>query len=76
MPINNSRLVTYSSAYTIVPTYECFNRCSYCNFRSEPGKSPWMSLSDAESILKRLQSEKICEILILSGEVQDRKSVV
>ncbi|MEH2275645.1 MAG: 7,8-didemethyl-8-hydroxy-5-deazariboflavin synthase subunit CofG [Nostoc sp.] len=69
MPINNSRLVTYSPAYTIVPTYECFNRCSYCNFRSEPGKSPWMSLSDAESILKPLKSEKVCEILILSGEV-------
>ncbi|MBG1244358.1 7,8-didemethyl-8-hydroxy-5-deazariboflavin synthase subunit CofG [Nostoc sp. NZL] len=69
MPINNSRLVTYSPAYTIVPTYECFNRCSYCNFRSEPGKSAWMSISDAESILKSLQSEKVCEILILSGEV-------
>ena len=69
MPINNSRLVTYSPAYTIVPTYECFNRCSYCNFRSEPGKSPWISLSDARSILKPLQSEKVCEILILSGEV-------
>ncbi|MEH2366654.1 7,8-didemethyl-8-hydroxy-5-deazariboflavin synthase subunit CofG [Nostoc sp.] len=69
MPINNSRLVTYSPAYTIVPTYECFNRCSYCNFRSEPGKSPWMSLSDADSILKPLQNEKVCEILILSGEV-------
>ncbi|MEH1798954.1 7,8-didemethyl-8-hydroxy-5-deazariboflavin synthase subunit CofG [Nostoc sp.] len=69
MPINNSHLVTYSPAYTIIPTYECFNRCSYCNFRSEPGKSPWISLSDAESILKPLQSEKVCEILILSGEV-------
>ena len=69
MPINNSRLVTYSPAYTIVPTYECFNRCSYCNFRSEPGKSPWMSISDAESILKPLQSQNVCEILILSGEV-------
>ena len=69
MPIDNSRVVTYSSAYTIVPTYECFNRCSYCNFRSEPGKSSWMSISDAESILKLLESEKVCEILILSGEV-------
>jgi 7,8-didemethyl-8-hydroxy-5-deazariboflavin synthase len=69
MPINNSRVVTYSPAYTIVPTYECFNRCSYCNFRSEPGESPWMNLSDAESILKPLQSEKVGEILILSGEV-------
>ncbi|MDF5708378.1 MAG: 7,8-didemethyl-8-hydroxy-5-deazariboflavin synthase subunit CofG [Nostoc sp. S4] len=69
MAINNSGVVTYSPAYTIVPTYECFNHCSYCNFRTEPGKSPWMNLSDAESILKPLQSEKVCEILILSGEV-------
>ncbi|WP_341525487.1 7,8-didemethyl-8-hydroxy-5-deazariboflavin synthase subunit CofG [Nostoc sp. UHCC 0302] len=69
MPIDNSRIVTYSPAYTIVPTYECFNRCSYCNFRSEPGKSPWMNLSAAESVLKQLQSQNVCEILILSGEV-------
>ncbi|MDZ8055506.1 MAG: 7,8-didemethyl-8-hydroxy-5-deazariboflavin synthase subunit CofG [Aulosira sp. ZfuVER01] len=69
MPIDNSRIVTYSPAYTIVPTYECFNRCTYCNFRTDPGKSPWLSLSAAESILKKLQSENICEILLLSGEV-------
>jgi len=69
MKIYNYHIVTYSSAYTIVPTYECFNRCTYCNFRTEPGKSPWMSLSAAESILKQLQKENICEILILSGEV-------
>ncbi|MDZ8028993.1 MAG: 7,8-didemethyl-8-hydroxy-5-deazariboflavin synthase subunit CofG [Nostoc sp. SerVER01] len=74
MAINNSRVVTYSPAYTIVPTYECFNRCSYCNFRTEPGKSPWMNISDAASILKPLQSEKVCEILILSGEVHPHSS--
>jgi 7,8-didemethyl-8-hydroxy-5-deazariboflavin synthase len=60
---------TYSPAYTIVPTYECFNRCTYCNFRTNPGDSPWMTLSAAEEILKRLQKQKVCEILILSGEV-------
>ncbi|BAZ01935.1 radical SAM domain-containing protein [Tolypothrix tenuis PCC 7101] len=69
MKINNSRTVTYSPAYTIVPTYECFNRCTYCNFRTNPGKSPWMTLATAESILKQLQNQNICEILILSGEV-------
>lgn len=62
-------IATYSPAYTIVPTYECFNRCTYCNFRTDPGKSPWMTLSAAENILKRLQTGKVCEILILSGEV-------
>jgi hypothetical protein len=27
------KIITYSSSYTIVPTYECFNVCTYCNFR-------------------------------------------
>ena len=63
------RQVTYSPAYTIVPTYECFNRCTYCNFRTDPGESPSMSLSAAETILTKLQQQNICEILILSGEV-------
>ena len=27
-------VITYSSSYTIVPTYECYNSCSYCNFRT------------------------------------------
>ncbi|WP_066383775.1 7,8-didemethyl-8-hydroxy-5-deazariboflavin synthase subunit CofG [Anabaena sp. CA = ATCC 33047] len=69
MSVAKSSVVTYSPAYTIVPTYECFNLCTYCNFRTNPGKSPWLSLSDAEDILKRLQNQPVCEILILSGEV-------
>jgi 7,8-didemethyl-8-hydroxy-5-deazariboflavin synthase len=69
MPTDNAQIVTYSPAYTIVPTYECFNRCSYCNFRTDLGKSPWLTLSAAERIFKQLQNQNICEILILSGEV-------
>ncbi|MBE9210481.1 7,8-didemethyl-8-hydroxy-5-deazariboflavin synthase subunit CofG [Nostoc sp. LEGE 06077] len=69
MPVINSSTVTYSPAYTIVPTYDCFNRCTYCNFRTDPGQSPWLTLSVAKDILKKLQNEKVCEILILSGEV-------
>ncbi|MCT7956355.1 7,8-didemethyl-8-hydroxy-5-deazariboflavin synthase subunit CofG [Laspinema palackyanum] len=64
-----SRRITYSPAYTLVPTYECFNRCSYCNFRQDPGKSPWLELPEAEQILKSLMGTGIKEILILSGEV-------
>ena len=64
--------VTYSPAYTLVPTYECFNRCSYCNFRTAPGQSPWMALESAAKILRGLQTQGICEILILSGEVHPR----
>ena len=69
MPFFNYRTITYSPAYTIVPTYECFNRCTYCNFRTDPGNDSWMSLSTAANIFKRLQNQNVCEILILSGEV-------
>lgn len=67
-----SKVVTYSPAYTIVPTYECFNRCTYCNFRTEPGESPWLNLSAARNKLLELQTQGVCEILILSGEVHPR----
>ena len=66
-----SNIVTYSPAYTLVPTYECFNRCTYCNFRTDPGTSPWMPLTEAADTLRSLQSAaaSTIEILILSGEV-------
>jgi 7,8-didemethyl-8-hydroxy-5-deazariboflavin synthase len=63
---------TYSPAYTIVPTYECFNRCSYCNFRVDPGQDQWMTLAQAEAILRPLRQQGVIEILILSGEVHPR----
>jgi FO synthase subunit 1 len=69
-----SRVVTYSPAYTLVPTYECFNRCTYCNFRVDPGGDRWMSLDAAAAQLKRLQHQGVIEILILSGEVHPRSS--
>ena len=61
--------ITYSPAYTLVPTYECFNRCTYCNFRAEPNQDPWLSLEQAEAILHPLRSQGVIEILVLSGEV-------
>lgn len=64
-----NKQITYSPAYTVVPTYDCFNRCSYCNFRTDIGTSPWLTLTEAEEILKPLQDQGIIEILILSGEV-------
>ncbi|MEY3327643.1 MAG: synthase subunit 1 [Cyanobacteriota bacterium] len=66
--------ITYSRAYTLVPTYDCFNRCSYCNFRTDIGKSPWLTLTEAEKILKSLQNQGIIEILVLSGEVHPNSS--
>jgi 7,8-didemethyl-8-hydroxy-5-deazariboflavin synthase len=68
------RIITYSPAHTVVPTYECFNRCTYCNFRTDPGKSNWLSLETAKKQLLSLQSQGICEILILSGEVHPNSS--
>ncbi len=58
--------ITYSPAYTLVPTYECFNHCSYCNFRVQPGGDVWLSLDEAQGKLDVLDA---IEILILSGEV-------
>lgn len=63
------RVVTYSPAYTLVPTYECFNRCSYCNFREDIGASGWLSRPEAERRLRTLSPGSVTEILILSGEV-------
>ena len=62
-------VITYSPAYTIVPTYECFNRCSYCNFRMDLGKGTNLSETDAVDKLQKLDVGKISEILIVSGEV-------
>lgn len=64
-----SRIITYSPAYTLVPTYECFNRCTYCNFRANPGESPWLTLQEATKRLLPLRARGAIEILILSGEV-------
>ncbi|MEM8779171.1 MAG: 7,8-didemethyl-8-hydroxy-5-deazariboflavin synthase subunit CofG [Cyanobacteria bacterium P01_G01_bin.49] len=69
-----SNQITYSPAYTLVPTYECFNRCTYCNFRVDSHQDTWLSLEKAEQILKQLQRHPICEILILSGEVHPRSN--
>jgi 7,8-didemethyl-8-hydroxy-5-deazariboflavin synthase len=68
------QVITYSPAYTIVPTYECFNRCSYCNFRVDPGLDAWMTINRATQIFTDLQGTGICEILILSGEVHPQSA--
>ncbi|MEO1070481.1 MAG: 7,8-didemethyl-8-hydroxy-5-deazariboflavin synthase subunit CofG, partial [Cyanobacteria bacterium J06638_6] len=65
----SSRAVTYSLAYTLVPTYECFNRCTYCNFRADVGQSPWLSLEAVAHRCELLRHRGVCELLVLSGEV-------
>ncbi|CAM9640642.1 unnamed protein product [Phaeothamnion confervicola] len=50
-------VVTFSSSYTIVPTYECFNICTYCNFRTDlsgSGEAAWLRLDAA--------AEKLAEV--------------
>ncbi|NEP19278.1 MAG: 7,8-didemethyl-8-hydroxy-5-deazariboflavin synthase subunit CofG [Leptolyngbya sp. SIO4C1] len=74
------RPITYSPAYTLVPTYECFNRCTYCNFRANPGEDRWLSTDQARQILTQLgqltrditKPAAPIEILLLSGEVHPR----
>jgi len=65
----STQTVTYSPALTIVPTYECFNRCTYCNFRVDPGQDRWVSLEQVKQRLTVARSRNIIEILVLSGEV-------
>ena len=62
-------IITFSPAFTIVPTYECFNRCSYCNFRLDPGKGELLTRSHLTKIVSRLDRGGVAEILVLSGEV-------
>lgn len=71
---SDHKIITYSPAYTIVPTYECFNRCSYCNFRTNPNESPWLTIENATKILSQLNSQGVIEILILSGEVHPQSA--
>ncbi len=61
--------ITYSPAHTLVPTYECFNRCTYCNFRQNPGESPWIDLVAVQATLVDLHRRGVAEVLVLSGEV-------
>ncbi|MGL5806507.1 MAG: 7,8-didemethyl-8-hydroxy-5-deazariboflavin synthase subunit CofG [Xenococcaceae cyanobacterium] len=68
-----SRLITYSPAYTLVPTYECFNRCTYCNFRADLN-SPMLTLLEAKEKLEKIRGFGVTEILILSGEVHPLSS--
>ncbi|MGD1936604.1 MAG: 7,8-didemethyl-8-hydroxy-5-deazariboflavin synthase subunit CofG [Cyanophyceae cyanobacterium] len=67
-------VVTYSPAFTIVPTYECFNRCDYCNFRQNPGQGWNLAGEEVRKSLALLHNQDVCEILILSGEVHPRSS--
>jgi len=62
------QVVTYSPSFTLVPTYECFNRCTYCNFRQDRGAA-WLSVAEARTMLEPLRDQGITEILLLSGEV-------
>ncbi|CAJ1375003.1 unnamed protein product [Effrenium voratum] len=68
------RVVTYSPSFTLVPTYECFNVCSYCNFRKDVTRegADWMSEQQARRKLESLVGTGVEEILVMSGEVHPR----
>jgi 7,8-didemethyl-8-hydroxy-5-deazariboflavin synthase len=67
-----SSVITFSPAHTIVPSYECFNRCTYCNFRLDPEANDLLTKSDLLDMLKQLNIERVAEILVLSGEVHPK----
>ncbi|MEL4894212.1 7,8-didemethyl-8-hydroxy-5-deazariboflavin synthase subunit CofG [Crocosphaera sp. Alani8] len=69
-----TKQITYSPAYTLVPTYECFNHCTYCNFRVNPHQDQWLTLEKSKNILQQLPHKSVCEILILSGEVHPQST--
>lgn len=63
-----ARFVTYSPARTVVPTYECFNRCTYCTFRVDAPAAK-TQLARVKEDLDAAVEDGVTEILILSGEV-------
>ena len=67
----DSRAVTYSPSITMVPTYECFNTCTYCSFR-EPvgrGRAPMSELAAHRLLDSVPPPPETREALVLSGEV-------
>eukprot|EP00930_Biecheleria_cincta_P041386 TRINITY_DN28366_c0_g2_i1.p1 TRINITY_DN28366_c0_g2~~TRINITY_DN28366_c0_g2_i1.p1 ORF type:complete len:939 (+),score=156.19 TRINITY_DN28366_c0_g2_i1:45-2861(+) len=79
----STRAVTYSPSFTLVPTYECFNFCTYCNFRRNITKNgrDWLSDQSASQRLQGLLPPKgldvfgtseVVEILVMSGEVHPK----
>ena len=68
------KAVTVSACYTLVPTFECYNACGYCNFRSGPPRGDaarWLSVDDAVARLRARLAEgaAIVEVLVIAGEV-------
>jgi FO synthase subunit 1 len=61
------RVVTWSPSLTLVPTRGCFNACDYCGFRRPLDGSAWLSLQQAQDLIKG--RELAFEVLMLSGEV-------
>jgi len=64
------RVVTFSPSITVIPTYECFNSCTYCNFRTTATRSSagWTPLATVRSQLERAPGGTV-EVLVMSGEV-------
>jgi len=74
IPVAADQVLTYSPAATLVPTYECFNRCSYCNFRVDPGHDRWVTVAAAAEQMREWRSHGVIELLLLSGEVHPHSS--
>ena len=64
--------VTYSACYTVVPTYQCFNSCSYCTFKAPVStKRPdWKATETMREDMAAVVDDGVCELLVLAGEVR------
>ena len=66
--------VTFSPACTLVPTYECFNNCTYCNFRTNPpadgSTQAWLTPSKAAEQLGNFEQEYRMELGGAEGGAQ------
>ncbi|MEM2214203.1 MAG: 7,8-didemethyl-8-hydroxy-5-deazariboflavin synthase CofG [Candidatus Nezhaarchaeales archaeon] len=61
------RLTTYSRKVFIPLTKMCRNQCAYCGFRVQ-AKEPYMSISEAMSLVKAGERLKAKEVLVSTGE--------
>ena len=47
-------IVTVSPCFTLVPTFECFNTCTYCDFKAQGAQDTqdgWLTPSAAAAVL-------------------------
>ncbi|MBA2502464.1 MAG: 7,8-didemethyl-8-hydroxy-5-deazariboflavin synthase subunit CofG [Pyrinomonadaceae bacterium] len=66
---SRSKIITYSSSWTFVPTHYCRNTCGYCAFVERTGeRAQLVSINEARKEIERARSAGATELLVMSGE--------